>query len=294
MEILIVPKQGLIYDEAPLKSWSFSTLNGLKDCQLRVALEKVEKLRPAKNAAMMYGGDVHIIGENYIKNEGRGGCPPEFKAHEEYLDMLIGNPTTVVEEQWMFDRYWNHLDAPSVEWFEDNHPKGKWGAPWFCGSFEGSYVALRGAADAYRFELDPKLGIYNKMVITDWKTGKYREGYSEQVELYALMAFLVYNDMLEYVETELAYVGHVTPKGATKQRLNTKFVGKEDGDFRGKASEGYHFSRKKDFKRLLRKWSKRAEFVLELTSFIPNDKNPFCGWCPHAKSQGGSCPLPNK
>lgn len=250
------------YDEPPIKAWSWSALNGMNGktgCPLRVALEKVVKVKVPQNPAMIYGNKVHGIGETFIKTK-PDEVPEEFMGHEDFMLMLRDDPTTVAEEKWVMDRNWILLDQRQ----------------WFNKHLEG----LRASADLYRFP-DGE----DKIIITDWKTGKYRDGYSEQVELYALLAFEIFEDDLEYVETEIAYVGHV------KGKLNDRFVGRKNGKWDGRSERGYHFSRKKDYARLRRKWDQRSFYILEATHFPPNQNNPYCGWCPHRKSQGGDCPL---
>lgn len=264
--MLKIPKTGLVYDIPPLKALSWSilqALNGETGCALKLAIEKFEKVPVPPSPALIKGNAVHKRGEVYLKTD-VDEVPDDYSGHEEYIKMLKANETTVAEEKWVLNRAFELL--PESEWF-NKHLEG-----------------FRASADVYRIEGED----YSKLIITDWKTGRYRKGYSEQVELYALFAFEIWNASLQIVETEIAYVGYVKNKDTGKETLNDKFVGK---DKNGRPEKGYVFSRKKDHARLKRKWERRFDFALTLKQFAPNPNNPYCDWCHHRKSNGGSCPL---
>lgn len=98
----------------------------------------------------------------------------------------------------------------------------------------------------------------------DHKTGKQYAHNADQLELFALSLKMKYRH-LKHVTTRLWYL-----------------------DSGNEVPEEYDFSDDTKVERAVEKWNKRVAPMLADTTFAPrpNDK---CGWCPIAKSKGGSC-----
>lgn len=114
-----------------------------------------------------------------------------------------------------------------------------------------------------------------RMIIRDWKTGKYRaeklEEYVEQLELYALTAFQL-NDQLEGVEAFLFFLDHgivyPEPDGEDAKRLT--FV-------------------RTDVPRLKKLWDKRTRAMLLDRAFAARP-NRLCQWCHYRKANAAAMP----
>ncbi|MGH7869653.1 MAG: PD-(D/E)XK nuclease family protein, partial [Candidatus Dormibacteraceae bacterium] len=108
------------------------------------------------------------------------------------------------------------------------------------------------------------------LVVTDWKTGKFRpdqnEEYVEQLELYALAALILHPHLKE-VRPRLAYL--------------------DTGDVYPPAGQELVFIQA-DVKRLKALWAKRTKAMLSDTVFAPKP-NRFCAWCHFRKSNNGPC-----
>jgi CRISPR/Cas system-associated exonuclease Cas4 (RecB family) len=108
------------------------------------------------------------------------------------------------------------------------------------------------------------------MVVTDWKTGKFRaeinDDYIEQLELYALAALRLHPHLKE-VRPRLVYidVGLIFP-----------------------AVDNPIVFTQADVPKLKKLWEKRTKPMMSDTTFAPrpNDK---CKWCHFRKSSGGPC-----
>ena len=102
--------------------------------------------------------------------------------------------------------------------------------------------------------------------VHDFKTGRLKEGYSEysvQLELYGLAGLLAY-PTAEKAETSLIFIDH------------GKLVPSED-----------EFKRK-DLKKLQKKWELRVRPMLNDTQFKPKPGDA-CRWCHFSKAKGGEC-----
>lgn len=232
-----------------ITSWSFSRYNTYKQCPLKLKLSAIDRIREPGNEAMARGDAIHKLAEKYIKGEGRT-MPPELKLfgdeikklRAQYKEKING---MVVEDNWSFTKDWDE-----TQWDD-------WIHCW-----------LRIKLDCAHHEDDETL------IITDWKTGKFRiemnEEYVEQLELYALAALLLH-EHIQQVKPRLAYLDlGITYPEAGKELVFTRV----------------------DIPRLKKLWEKRTKPMLSDKVFAPrpNDK---CRWCFYRASNkaagGGQC-----
>ena len=154
----------------PITAWSFSRYSTYKQCPAKLKYSAILKLKEPPNAAMARGAAVHTLAEEFIKGKGKS-LPPELKLfgvefkelRKQYKKSING---MVVEDNWSFTKNWDETN-----WND-----------WI-----GCWVRIK--LDCAHHEGD------SVMVVSDWKTGKFRfeanEEYIEQLELYALAALLL-------------------------------------------------------------------------------------------------------
>lgn len=108
------------------------------------------------------------------------------------------------------------------------------------------------------------------LVITDWKTGKFRpmknEEYVQQLELYALVA-LILHEHIEEVRPRLVYLD----EGIIFPHENERLV----------------YTRK-DIPRLKKEWEKRVKAMMSDTIFAPRPNN-LCRFCHYRSENNGPC-----
>lgn len=232
-----------------ITSWSFSRYSDYKQCPLKAKLKHLDKISEPKNPAMERGGQIHALAEDYLKGK-IARIPPELKHFEaefktlrkQYKKSISG---MVVEDNWSFTKDWEE-----TQWND-------WVNCW-----------VRIKLDCAHHEDD------QTMIISDWKTGKFRaelnEDYIEQLELYALAAMLL-NEHIQVVKPRLVYLDHQEIYPPPDKPLI--------------------FTRA-DIPKLKKLWAKRTKSMLNDTVFAPrpNDK---CHWCHYRASNkmngGGQC-----
>lgn len=231
-----------------LTSWSFSRYNDYKLCPLKAKLKHIDKIQEPPNQAMGRGDTIHKLAEKYIKG-GLTRLPAELSAlGDEFkkLKALYKKKTLAmtVEDSWAFTRTWEQ-----TVWND-------WANCW-----------VRIKLDcAHREDV-------TKLIITDWKTGRFRPGmnedYVEQLELYALSGLLMFDDV-DTVEPRLGYTdeGRFYPNGDSEPTLI--------------------FTRA-DVPRLKKLWERRTAPMFKDKTFAPrpNDKCVWCHYRAANKSAGG-------
>ena len=120
-----------------------------------------------------------------------------------------------------------------------------------------------------RLKIDSRNNISTKKInMIDFKTGKIRDGYEEQLELYSTAAFSIFD--IKEVTTQPWYVDHGVILGKDKEEAST-------------------FTFKlKDHKNLLKLWEGRVKSMMNDTRYTPTP-NYSCQWCYFSKSKNGPC-----
>lgn len=230
---------------APIKkatSWSFSRYSDYKQCPLKFKLKHIDKIKEPPNDAMARGGAIHKLAEDYIKGIGRA-LPPELKKFKVEFKVLRKQfkksvNGMSVEDNWSFTKDWG---------------KTTWNDWINC---------------CVRIKLDCAVESNNVMIISDWKTGKFRPemylDYFEQLELYALAALLLHPHVTE-VRPRLVYLdeGTIYP---TEPLIFTQA----------------------DVPKLKKIWAGRTKAMLNDTKFAPKP-NSKCCWCFFSASKNGPC-----
>lgn len=234
--------------QIPIKqitSWSFSRYSTYKQCPLKLKLSAIDRIREPSNPAMARGDAIHKLAEAYIKGEGRT-LPTELHLFKDEFKQLRAKYKKtggmVVEDNWSFTKDWHE-----TQWDD-------WVNCW-----------LRIKLDCAHHEDDETL------VITDWKTGKFRPEmnaeYVEQLELYALAALLLH-EHIQQVKPRLVYLD----LGLTYPTADQPLV----------------FTRA-DIPKLKELWAKRTKAMLNDKQFAPrpNDKCRWCFYRANNKAAGG-------
>ncbi len=218
--------------------WSYSRWSTYNQCPLKFKLMNIDKIKEEKSEALLNGIRVHNLADGFIKGTIKR-LPKELKHFAEDFKHLkeqyeAGNVDA--EQMLCFDKDWNFV--------KDKFSKEVW----------------------VRIKTDSTfLGDDGDIIIIDFKTGKVKEdGYIEQLELYVLSAFKVYEGIQE-VSVELWFLDHdvVRPK---KPLVFTP----------------------KDEKRLQKEWENRIKPMYKDRQFKATP-NRYCGWCSYRKSNGGPC-----
>jgi len=228
-----------------IASWSFSRYNDYKQCPFKAKCKYVDKLKEPGNKAMDRGNEIHKSAEDYIKSK-IAKLPKELANFKDVFGNLRKRfkrklIAMVVEDTWAFRKDWSKTT------YDD------WNNCW-----------LRIKVDLGDFS-DDSAG----MVVTDWKTGKFKEQkneeYREQLELYALGALMFYPH-IEEVYCRLAYTdeGTLWPDNV-----------------------GLHFTRK-DLPKLMKLWEKRVKPMMADKRFPPRP-GAYCTYCHFRKANNGPC-----
>lgn len=236
-----------------IKSWSFSRYSTYKLCPFKAKLQFIDRIKEPPNDAMARGAEIHDKCEAYIKGDLKR-LPPECKAFKDEFQMLRKQYKKsingmVVEDTWAFTKDWEE-----TQWDD-------WINCW-----------VRIKLDcAHHEDLET-------LVISDWKTGKFRpeknEDYVEQLELYALAALLLH-EHIEVVMPRLVYLDAevIYPEPGSEDEQLLTFI-------------------RDDIKSLTEKWTKRTKPMLADKKFAPRPNN-LCRWCffrnSNAANGGGQC-----
>lgn len=212
-----------------ITAWSYSRYRDYEKCPLLAKFKHVDKLKEPPNEAMERGTLIHKLAEDFALKRVKK-LPPELKQFKAKFTALQ-KQKLLVEEQWAFNDKWGRVD-------------------WF-------------AKDAWcRVKMDASYQSKKEVVVIDHKTGRYREGeYTEQLELYALAALLIYTSA-ETVSCRLWFL--------------------DSGD------EATYTATRADLPTLQKVWVTRTKAMLNDKRFAPKPGN-HCRWCHFSKAKGGKC-----
>lgn len=234
-----------------ITSWSFSRYTTYKTCPLKLKLSAIDKISEPPNDAMKRGADIHTLAEEYINGK-IPRLPKELKLFElEFKNLRskykksVGKGTVLVEDNWAFTSDW-----VQTAWND-------WTNCWVRIKLDLAHISKSGVLE-----------------VIDWKTGKFRESsnedYLEQLELYALGAFLALPQINE-VKPKLKYLDH----GITYPPENAGITYKRS-----------------DLPKLKKAWENRVKAMMGDKIFAPKPNN-LCKWCFYRKSNkdsgGGQC-----
>jgi CRISPR/Cas system-associated exonuclease Cas4 (RecB family) len=233
-------------------SWSFSRYNDHRICPRKAKLKHLDKIEEPPNDAMERGSLIDEAAEKYVKSE-IAKAPQELAKFKKVFEAMRAAfkktpEQMVVQETWTFTKDWE-----TTAWND-------WARGW---------VRLKVDCAIYEDKA------HKRMTIRDWKTGKFKtdklEEYTQQLELYALGAFMV-EPKLEHVDAMLVFLD----AGVTYPRPDSS------------EAERFSFDRK-DVPRLKKLWDERVRRML-LDQAFPARPNNGCQWCHYRKANAAAMP----
>lgn len=213
-----------------ITSWSPSRYDMWTTCARKAKYKFVMKLEEPSNNAAARGTAIHELGERYLKGDIRN-VPKEYSTFAEDLRNMRKAKASA-EQDYVFDRRWVR-----VEW---NDWKNAW---------------LRTKVDA--LVLDG-----TRAIVTDFKTGRIRYTYGDQLEIYGIAVLSAHEEITD-VKAQIMYLD----AGAQPVVANYK---------------------RKHLHDLQQKWERRVAPMFEDTTFKATP-GKHCKWCHYRKSNGGPC-----
>lgn len=212
-----------------ITSWSYSRFSLYESCPAKAKYKFLDKLPDPGGAAMERGNTIHKLAEQYTKGELKK-LPPELKLFaDEFKELKKSKP--IVEETWAFTKDW--IKTTWNDW------KG-------C---------------AVRIKTDAACLDGEDLHVIDHKTGKKREGYDEQLSLYAVGGGLIFPKVKKII-THLWFLD-----------LGETVVKEYDAA---------------EVPVLQKEWDKKVKPMLNDTRFAPKPSHT-CRWCPYSKANSGPC-----
>lgn len=224
---------------AKLHQWSFSRWDCYEKCPAQAKYKFIDKIPTARGPALIRGGEIDEAATAYVESKVKK-LPIELRLFaDEFADLRKRKATS--QQMWALDASWTPLD--------DNFAPNVW---------------VRIKTDFWHFVDKSK----RVLKIIDLKTGKRREGYEQQLELYGVGGLAQF-PAVERVETEMWY--------------------SDQGEIVGNDPEtGVGIYERKDMLDLQHRWHKRTRAMLSDTKFAP--KPGFaCRFCDFSKAKGGPC-----
>jgi hypothetical protein len=218
-----------------LTAWSYTRYADYKRCPMFFAYKHLLRIKEPAGPAMQRGRDIHKEGEVYLSSPRKPRKVPDSYGHfREEMEQLRGlNPS--VEQQWGFRQDWT-----PTGWFDKDC--------WTRNVLDVCVVYDDHTAD-----------------VIDHKTGKKYGSNDEQMELFGLVTFCKFPEVIE-VTTRLWYLDIADPR---ENRVEADF-------------------KKADEAALKKDWAKKVKPMFMDRKFPPrpNDK---CKWCFLSKEKGGPC-----
>lgn len=214
-----------------ITAWSYSRYKDYVTCPFKAKCKHVDKIKEPGNAAMERGSAIHKMAEDYVKSMLTALLPPELKYFEEELKFLK-KVRAKCEQDVAFTKDWK-----STGWFD----RDAW---------------LRVKMDVYVFYADTK-----SIDIIDHKTGKPKDDYIDQLELYAIAGLLLFPEAVS-VRTMIWYI--------------------DSGE------EVFKVYKRIELAKLIAKWEKKTAPMLQDVRFAPKPGN-YCRWCYFRKDNDGPC-----
>lgn len=224
-------------DAAPQKitAWSFSRRNDYKKCPAFAKFKHVLRIAEPGNDAMTRGAAIGEMANKFAKARKTTKCPPQLQTFEQEFRELQ-KKVVMAEEEWCFTSAWKRTG-----WFD----KDAW---------------CRVKVDACFVD-----GKARRAKVIDYKTGKVREEHEEQLDLYALAAFIVLENEVDEVEVELWYLD----QGVQKPDEPRVYL-------------------RDEVPALKKKWEKDVAPMLRDTRFQPKPSKA-CTWCFYRAANKGPC-----
>jgi len=209
--------------------WGYSKLETFEKCPQKFKFQFIDKLPQPGSPAMERGSKMHESIEAYL-NGWTKELHPACQGFQDAIDSLREEKFQA-EQAIGLDKDWNKLP----DWFHM--------ATWIRAKADAMYTAD------------------DKLVVIDFKSGKYRVPSTDQVELYAIVGGALYPEVKSVV-AEYWYLdtGEVYSREYTQAELLA----------------------------LRKKFETRVAPLYANTLWEPTPSLE-CRWCPYSKTKGGKC-----
>lgn len=215
--------------EQKITAWSYSRYGLYETCPFKAKLLYIDKFKEESSPAMAKGIEVHSQIERYLKLKDEPLPQSGIKLCADLEELKTKRPFSELEVA--FSKTWLPVD-------------------WF-------------AKDAWvRIKIDALVKDGDYCHVIDFKTGRVRDSYEPQLELYALTGLLMFPSV-NTVDTELWFVDA------------------------GRKVEGQRYTRD-DLEMLKARWTDRVTPMLEDVEFRPTP-NQYCKNCHFRKGNAGIC-----
>lgn len=227
-----------------MRAWSYSRLAKYEECPRSVFYAYVEKRGPGEKSTAMLRG---------------------LAAHDECARIYRGEPPAqgdnIVTKEWR-----EHLGMQRLDWFPDIEAELQvaYTAAWEKRKWFDGDVAFRCAFDGFAYRPEHDIAIY------EHKTGRPRESYVQQAELYACVAHKMHPEAAG-VSVRIQYLDLPVRRGPEVYTWTAAelMVGHEG-------------------RPLINKWVEKANRMLADRDF-PMRAGPQCRYCPFRGEAGGPC-----
>jgi len=212
--------------------WSYSRWSEYQTCPQKFKYKVIDKMREPQGPAAVRGDEIHAAAERALL-EPKSKIPAVLSKVSNWVKEFRSCTEVKPEVKLGVNRFWYPTEY------------GYKGDMWF------------GAKIDVAASIEPTVvGVF------DWKSGKMRDGYELQTEVYALMSF-VHWPLAQKAVTQIIYVDHgeVTPPIV------------------------YNRDQVPD---LITAWERRIEPMLHDKNFLPRPGG-HCRWCAFSKAKGGPC-----
>ena len=212
-----------------ITAWSYSRYSSYEQCPFKTKLTTIDKLKEPQNDALAKGVAVHSEIERYLKLPNESLPQSAIKLCADLEELKAKKPFSELEVA--FSKAWLPVD-------------------WF-------------AKDAWvRIKIDALVKDGSYCHVIDFKTGRVRDSYEPQLELYALTALLMF-PTINAVDTSLFFLDA------------------------GRIITGQQYTRN-DLEMLKARWTDRVTPMLEDVEFKATP-NQYCKSCHFRKSNAGIC-----
>lgn len=226
-------------------TWSYSKLSMFEDCAARYKYKHVDRLPEPQSPAAARGDDLHTKAELFLKaaqapRRAPSGWGPDLT--KLLRDLRRSTPK----------------EEPAQAELQIGLTRD-----WTLTGYMASDVWLRVKIDVVKVVKGPLETLRAKVI--DWKSGKMRDGYDDQLKLYGA-SVLATDSRIDRAEVLIGYIDHDKLVGGGKE----------------------HTYEASQLGELIEEWDERASRLERARRFMPNPSQS-CRWCPYSKSKGGPC-----
>lgn len=220
-----------------ITSWSYSRWKQYEECPAKARYKFILRLPEPQGDAAARGDTIHKGAEEYVQGI-RKTLPKELSSFKQEFQGIKKVKGVAAELSLAYTNKW--IACSPTDW-------------------NRAWVRIK-------IDLVTPPDKAGEVLIADVKSGKVRDEYQEQLELYAVAGFLQWPQAAR-VRGQLWYV--------------------DQGVIKPEDPDAGVFQRK-ELPKLIKLWDQRTKPMLNDTVFAPR-AGRYCSWCHFSKSKGGPC-----